>query len=501
MRTVFCFIIVLVFSTFTTLAQQRSVKRGVGWDEKLQPMTNAPVDKMSPGICWYYNWGLSPQGNVTNVGPGLDMEYVPMCWNGGFNETTLRNYLNAHPGVKYLLGFNEPNFSSQANMTPQKAAEAWPKLEKIADDYGLQLVAPALNFSGEKVGGRTWNPYEWYDEFFRLLPEAKLDYLALHCYMNWYSATTWFATEYFYKDLYDTSKTDVYGRYPNLKAFLDNYRMANGHFPLMFLTEFCSWENDGTISSVNFQIDQMTQKVQKLEQSDLVAAYAWFMGNAASGASSYPYMSIFQTNNAASDLSELGRVYVYMSSFDTTKYYAPDETVWAKDYVDASLDNQQPRLRSNTDAQTNVPLQVEMQSGTWLSYQFTLPSDGDYTLKMRMKSGADNSFRVYQDAFGSANAKLKTTLTSTSNLWQDVEMTVPLSAGQHHIIIYNGASTSMYLNSLMLSATQETAIGTVDAQRSTLNAQPCYTLSGILLNTVPQQKGIYIQGGHKRLVR
>jgi len=157
MRTVFCFIIVLVFSTFTTLAQQRSVKRGVGWDEKLQPMTNAPVDKMSPGICWYYNWGLSPQGNVTNVGPALDMEYVPMCWNGGFNETTLRNYLNAHPGVKYLLGFNEPNFSSQANMTPQKAAEAWPKLEKIADDYGLQLVAPALNFSGEKVGGRTWN--------------------------------------------------------------------------------------------------------------------------------------------------------------------------------------------------------------------------------------------------------------------------------------------------------------------------------------------------------
>jgi len=80
-------------------------------------------------------------------------------------------------------------------------------------------------------------------------------------------------------------------------------------------------------------------------------------------------------------------------------------------------------------------------------------------------------------------------------------VTVPLSVGQHHIIIYNGASTSMYLNSLMLSATQETAIGTVDAQRSTLNAQPCYTLSGILLHAVPQQKGIYIQGGHKRLVR
>lgn len=65
-------------------------------------------------------------------------------------------YLTAHPGVEYLLGFNEPNIAWTAggsSMTPQQAADAWPRLEKIADDYGLKLVAPALNFSGDNVGG------------------------------------------------------------------------------------------------------------------------------------------------------------------------------------------------------------------------------------------------------------------------------------------------------------------------------------------------------------
>ena len=506
-----------VLSTETTLAQQRSAKRGVGWDEKLQPLTTSPIDKMSPGISWLYNWGLTPQGSATNIGPQQDMEFVPMCWNGGFNETTLRNYLSGHPGVKYLLGFNEPNFSSQSNMTPQQAADKWPKLEQIAADYNLKLVAPALNFSGEKVGGRTWSPYEWYDEFFRLYPTAKLDYLALHCYMNWYSSNTWFATEYFYKDLYDPSKTDVYGRYPNLKEYLDNYKAANGHFPKMFLTEFCAWENDGTIKNVDFQIDQMTQKVQKLEQSDLVEAYAWFMGNASGGAATYPYMSIFQTNTPSSELSELGRVYVHMSSFDTDKYYSLNEDVKAKDYVDASTDNQQVRLRTTTDNEGISPLQVDFLSGAWAGWQFTIPTDGDYTLSLRMKSSGDNAIRIYLDAFGSANTKLKTTLPTTNGLWTNAEVQVTLPAGQHRLILWNGGSTSLYLDALKLNAV-DTGICLIDRSaegrlqgknvQCTMDNGVWYTLDGRrIANThhltpnTQLPKGIYIVNGKKYIIK
>ncbi len=146
------------------VAQTKSSKRGLGWHEASQPFTEAVIQKLAPGVAWVYNWGQAPVGRPASLGSGKSVEYVPMCWDNNFDETKLREWLNGNPGTKYLLGYNEPNFSAQSNMTPQQAATAWPRLEAIAAEYGLKLVAPALNFTGEKVGGRTWSPYEWLDE-------------------------------------------------------------------------------------------------------------------------------------------------------------------------------------------------------------------------------------------------------------------------------------------------------------------------------------------------
>ncbi|CAN0554626.1 unnamed protein product, partial [Ectocarpus sp. 8 AP-2014] len=46
----------------------------------------------------------------------------------------------------YLLGFNEPNYGEQANLTPQEAADLWPQVRQQADDLGMELVSPAVNF-------------------------------------------------------------------------------------------------------------------------------------------------------------------------------------------------------------------------------------------------------------------------------------------------------------------------------------------------------------------
>ena len=40
-------------------------------------------------------------------------------------------------GSKYLLGFNEPNFKAQANLTPQAAANAWPALQTNGRNAGV----------------------------------------------------------------------------------------------------------------------------------------------------------------------------------------------------------------------------------------------------------------------------------------------------------------------------------------------------------------------------
>lgn len=160
--------VVLLFFVLPLAAQQRSAKRGVCWDEKTQKLTEAPARLLAPGVSWLYTWGESESNSACSVYDS-DVAFVPMCWNGSFDETKLCNYLTARAGrVKYLLAFNEPNLSSAVGgsaMTPQQATNAWPKLEEVAADFGLEIVAPALNFTGDKVGGRVWQPFEWYDEF------------------------------------------------------------------------------------------------------------------------------------------------------------------------------------------------------------------------------------------------------------------------------------------------------------------------------------------------
>ena len=475
------------------VAQTKSSKRGLGWHEASQPFTEAVIQKLAPGVAWVYNWGQAPVGRPASLGSGKSVEYVPMCWDNNFDETKLREWLNGNPGTKYLLGYNEPNFSAQSNMTPQQAATAWPRLEAIAAEYGLKLVAPALNFTGEKVGGRTWSPYEWLDEFVRVYPDARMDCLALHCYMNMSSSLNWFATEYFYSDLFNPSKTDVYGRYPNLAAYLTKYKEANGHYPRMMLTEFCAWENNGTIKNVDFQLDQMTQKVQYLEKSDLVEAYAWFIGN--SNARNYPYMSLQQTNSASSELSELGKVYVYMSAFDTEKFYTPGEIIAAKDYVDATLDGQQVKLRSNTDAASEQVLQVEFAPSASATYQVEVPFDDTYTLSLRMKSDVDNAVRVYCDGINSAKLYYDGTLPSTSGAWkeQTIEFKKSLTAGRHTIMLYSMSLNSFFVNQMELTTTTGISTPTLQATQEADNKY--YSLSGVATTKPP--KGIYIHNGKK----
>lgn len=514
MKAKICFIVSigLFISLTSALAQQRSAKRGVCWDESTQPLTDAPVSKMAPGVSWYYNWGQTPQAAGTTLIDAADgMAYVPMCWNGNFNETALRNYLTSRtsrlaPQSSLLLGFNEPNLTwnvGGSQMTPQQAADAWPAVKKVAHDFGLQLVAPALNFSGDLVGGRVWSPFEWYDEFFRLCPDSGIDYLAFHSYMNWYSAVNWVASEYFYTDKDNGNLMSATNRakYPNLVKFMDDYLTAHGHYPKMFLTEFCSGEGDkdGYVSSVSSQIDQMTQKVQKLEQSDMVAGYAWFMGNTSQAPSQYPYNSVFRQNTPGSELSDLGLVYVYMSSFDKEKYYVPGEQILAKDYIDASLDNQQVKVRPNTETDSDIPLQVELQSGTLVHYQVSVPKDGDYTLTLHMKSVAAGAFRVYLDQTGAANAVLKTTLNSTGGRWADQTVTVPLKAGEHRILLWNGGAQSMFMNSLHFDA-GTTGIGSLTPALSQ-GEGAWYTLDGrkVVNGTLP--KGIYIYNGKKIIIK
>ena len=126
-------------------ALAKSFKRGVGEN---QFALDGQMSPLAPGVSWYYNWANTPaKGYQGSVIAFEGMDFVPMVWNANYSADNIREYVKSHPGVKYLLGFNEPNFKKQANMTPAEAAEKWGDVKALADELGLELVAPAMNYS------------------------------------------------------------------------------------------------------------------------------------------------------------------------------------------------------------------------------------------------------------------------------------------------------------------------------------------------------------------
>lgn len=420
----------LILTVLVISAQPaKSYKRGVSEN---QFVYEAEIHSLSPGVTWFYNWGNTPNWQVQNVvGPGQEMEFVPMIWSANFNETNLRNYLTQHPGVKYLLGYNEPNFRSQANMTPDSAAQLWPIVEQIARDFNLKLVAPALNYSGEALAdGNVYQPEQWMDAFLAAYPEAHFDYLALHCYMNSASAQ---------------------------KSYVENFAKKYGK--QVWLTEFCSWE--GTVDSIAQQ-RAMVQKVRDLELSPYVYRYAWFK---ARGGASAPYYRLVYIPNVATGqpapgtLTNTGKIYTYLSSFDSTYYYIPNELIPATNFVNFS---DGVTVEVNNDSESDLPLQIS-QFDVYASadYLVEIPADGNYKLQLRLSSRKflfDPKLRLEVDGETVVEQVLPSTITSgTDDNWKTQEITgITLSAGKHRITIKSRQSTTCKIG--WLKFIPETAI-------------------------------------------
>jgi hypothetical protein len=225
----------------------KSLKRGIAYD-LADPRDFAAL---APGVSWWYNWSPQPNRRAPrDHAVQFGMDFFPMLWGEGFDERAIESYLRAHPRVKYLLAVNEPNITSEANLTPQKAAELWPRVEAIADKAGVEIVGPAMTW-GSMPGYA--DPVVWLDQFLaaytaRHQRSPRIDYLAFH----WYD----------------------YG----LAAQLDRLRKYGKR---LWVTEFANWHSrvdGGQIETPEQQARQMAEMVATCESRDDVARYAWFIG-------------------------------------------------------------------------------------------------------------------------------------------------------------------------------------------------------------------------------
>jgi len=194
----------------------------------------APGAAFSPGVAWWTDW--STQGASGAV------EFVPMFWGASSLTAALPS------GARYVLGFNEPNFKSQSNLTAQQAAADWPMVEAKARAAGIPIVSPAMNFCGPASSCNGTDPYQCLKDCFAACTGCQVDGVAVH----WYNC-----------DL------------PSLKDYLEPGGSLEGFEQFgkpIWLTEFSC---DGSATAAQ-QEAYMRAAVPYLEANPHVFRYSWF---------------------------------------------------------------------------------------------------------------------------------------------------------------------------------------------------------------------------------
>jgi hypothetical protein len=188
-KVILPFIITLLFASCTgefqyqpEQHQNRSAKRGVSYSFQIPEDANL----LGTGVSWFYNWGPNISESVNTATQTAGMDYFPMAWNGNFNADQIRAYKAAHPECEFLLAYNEPNLTDQANMTPAQAAANWPALKSLADELNMKIISPAMNYG--TLSGYS-DPIVWLDEFFKLIPIDDVDGIAV--IVTWEMPVQW----------------------------------------------------------------------------------------------------------------------------------------------------------------------------------------------------------------------------------------------------------------------------------------------------------------------
>lgn len=237
--------ILLLFSKGSSVAAQTG-KRGLG----MSTSTSTGVwyeNILNTHNNWYYTWGTTiPSAQEINM--PANSEFVPMFWGAGNVNSSNINKLIALKNqgkIKYILGFNEPDLTEEANMTVEQALSLWPQLESI----GLPLVSPATSYP-------SLDPNSWFVRFMdgAIAQGRRIDYIAVHLYIG--------------------SNTGNY-----IKVLQEIY--AKYQKPI-WITEFAVRDdNTGGIPANNIYTQEMILSfmedlLPQLEALDCIYRYAWF---------------------------------------------------------------------------------------------------------------------------------------------------------------------------------------------------------------------------------
>ena len=365
-----------------------SSKRGLASPD----LTTDDLAQTSDRISWWYNWGALPNQGLESHAEQHGVPFVPMIWNSDINQESLRSYLREHPEINYILGFNEPNFASQANLTPQQAADSWGQIEAIADEFSLKIIGPSVNYSPGDVdipgSDDNGSPFVYLDAFFQACQGCRVDAIGVHGYMS--------APEYF---------TDY------IQQFHDRYQKP------IWVTEW-NLDKGADVETVEESMNFLATTVRWMEAQDYVTHYAWFLGRGA------------QANDLLTDdhqWTALGRLYQGIPAIDHT-YTLPEK-------IEAESANSIRGVNHRTTFADGKPIIQLFSDGDDALLQFNIYSPTqriyNWTLKYAAEGGATIAVRVDD------NDEQVVTLENTGSpyYWQQHTQLLSLPAGRHQLTL------------------------------------------------------------------
>ena len=233
-------------------------KKGIGFGN----LTRIP----DMNVAWHWNWIAMP-----NAGQPSHIQFEPMVWSAASGATAADMGIAGlyAKGFRNVMGFNEPDLASQANMTVALATSLWPQFEGT----GLRLGSPVT--CGNAAGFTNW-----------LTP-----------FMNAKGSTIGFTNFHHYTTT---------GSAANATAVFNTLK-AQRHGKPMWITEFAVTGSAINGSKTYAQVSAyMTQMLKELDADPVVERYSWYtFADPSEG--TYGCSALFYPNTGA--LTPLGELY------------------------------------------------------------------------------------------------------------------------------------------------------------------------------------------------
>ncbi|KAI1107327.1 glycoside hydrolase family 128 protein [Jackrogersella minutella] len=242
--------------TSSVASNSGTSKRGAAYND---PSLVSTVLGLGGKISWAYNWTPDPNGLDANVA------YYPMLWSTASDHSTgwdTKAEAAIAKGSDAFLSFNEPDISSQANMSPADAAAG--HIQYFSKYSGkVKISAPAISSSQSPNQG-----IDWLNQFFTACNgNCPVDFCAAH----WYGP----------------------GGADGASQFLDHLTQVHEacQNKNIWVTEFAAQSGD-----VNAFMTAVTQKLDSSEYS-FVEKYSYF------------WLSEGSLMNSTTTLSDFGEIF------------------------------------------------------------------------------------------------------------------------------------------------------------------------------------------------